>query len=84
VEWCKRYILFDSEFDSDDDDADGREDSNPLPQREPSLQRDTSLLPQSDTSPLPQREHKSAAPKGQKSAASKRPKFVATTKDPKD
>jgi hypothetical protein len=42
------------------------------------------LLPQSDTSPLPQREHKSAAPKGQKSAASKRPKFVATTKDPKD
>jgi hypothetical protein len=48
VVWHKRYISFDSESDSNCDDADEREDPNPLPQR--------------GTSPLPQREQSSSPP----------------------
>jgi hypothetical protein len=59
VAWRKRYISFDPESYSDDDDADGIEDLYPpssAPDPSPLPQRDTSPLPQRDTSPLPQRD----------------------------
>jgi hypothetical protein len=70
VAWRKRYISFDSKSDSNDHDADGREDLHP-----------PSLAPERDPKSAASTGSKYAASKGHNSVASKGPKFVTTTKD---